>query len=108
MAAWTASLAMSLAKRLSMSSSFVAPLLRHAMVKMDGTQRSASAARLVSRDAEGVRVMSRWCLVSGAPRTEVREVRLAPPRGVFGWNARVKRRRMAGEEPGVMYRGGRT
>ena len=104
MAAWTASLAMSLAKRLSMSSSFVAPLLRHAMVKMDGTQRSARAARLVSRDAKGLRC----CLVSGAPRTEVREVRLAPPRGVFGWNARVKRRRMAGEEPGVMYRGGRT
>ena len=90
-----------------MSASCVAPLLRHAMVKMDGTQRSASAARLVYR-LEGVRVMLRCCLVSGAPRTEVREVRLAPPRGVFGWNARVKRRWMAGEEPGVMYRGGRT
>ena len=85
-----------------MSSSFVAPLLRHAMVKMDGTQRSASAARLVSR-LEGVRVMLRCCLVSGAPRTEAR---LAPPRGGLGWNARVKRRRMAGAEPGGMYRAG--
>ena len=88
-----------------MSSSFVAPLLRHAMVKMDGTQRSASAARLVYR-LEGVRVMLRCCLVSGAPRTEVREVNLAPPRGGLGWNARVKRRRMAGAEPGGMYRAG--
>ena len=55
----TASLAMSLAKRLSMSSSFVAPLLRHAMVKMDGTQRSARAARFVSRDAKGAAMLPR-------------------------------------------------